>query len=133
MSWGKSDKRRQAYALRALRLLFSLERNRKSFKRIFPPATFERFIEVGQYQRDLQVFEDLTEEITGLPQEKKEQMRKAISEMHDLHGDRKVGDYILLGEAIGKGAFGAGQTLFAIKEIPVEKEGSAEHQQTHRE
>ena len=27
----------------------------------------------------------------------------------------------------------AGQTLFAIKEIPVEKEGSPEHQQTHRE
>ena len=55
----------QAYALRALRLLFSLERNRKSFKRIFPPATFERFIEVGQYQRDLEAFAALTEEVAA--------------------------------------------------------------------
>ena len=57
--------RAQAYALRALRLLFSLERNRKSFKRIFPPATFERFIEVGQYQRDLAAFSALTEEVAA--------------------------------------------------------------------
>ena len=57
--------RTQAYALRALRLLFSLERNRKSFKRIFPPATFERFIEVGQYQRDLEAFAALTEEVAA--------------------------------------------------------------------
>ena len=38
-------------ALRALRVVFSLERNRRSFKRIFPPSIFERFIEIGQYQR----------------------------------------------------------------------------------
>jgi hypothetical protein len=42
-------------ALRALRVVFSLERNRRSFKRIFPPSIFERFIEIGQYQRQASI------------------------------------------------------------------------------
>jgi hypothetical protein len=39
----------QAYALRALRFLFSLERNRRLFKRLFPPSLFASFIDVGHY------------------------------------------------------------------------------------
>jgi hypothetical protein len=36
--------------MRALRFVFSVEKNRKVFKRLFPPDLFAMFIDVGQYE-----------------------------------------------------------------------------------
>ncbi len=49
----------QANAFRALRFLFCKERNRKLFKRIFPPDVFETFIDVGHYNRDITAYTQL--------------------------------------------------------------------------
>ena len=35
-----------------LRLLFSLERNRDKFKRLFPDDFYGKFIDIGHYKRD---------------------------------------------------------------------------------
>lgn len=43
-----------AHAFRTLRFVFSTERNRKLFRRLFPPDLYASFIDVGQYERDLQ-------------------------------------------------------------------------------
>lgn len=98
-----------AHALQALRLIFSLERNRKSFKRIFPPALFEKFIEIGQYQYEKEVakYMPLAALIANLDKDKRDQIDKAIREMTDPKaGQRMIRDYSILGEPIGKGGFG---------------------------
>lgn len=56
----------QANALRALRFLFSKERNRKLFKRLFPPDVFEKFIDIGHYNRDINAYLQLVFKINAL-------------------------------------------------------------------
>ena len=50
-----------------MRFLFSMERNRRLFKRLFPPDLFEKFIDVGHYQRDLGTYQRMIETLTALP------------------------------------------------------------------
>jgi NIMA (never in mitosis gene a)-related kinase len=40
--------------LRVLRFLFSIEKNRKSFKLVFPPEIFGAFIDIGNYNKNFQ-------------------------------------------------------------------------------
>jgi hypothetical protein len=135
------------HALRALRVVFSLERNRRSFKRLFPPAIFERFIEIGQYQRELAKYQPLAQMLATMPPDKQGYMRKAVNDMRaDLDSDRRVREYLLLGEPIGKGSFGTiwkarmagvggvqGPAHYALKEIPLEGQAMEDDVQTHRE
>ena len=141
----------QVYVLRAMRFVFSLERNRKVFKRIFPtPALFEMFIEIGQYERDLKKYIPLARELSLLSPEKRAAMVNAVNEMLDKDRVKTVRTYVLLGDAIGKGGFGTiyrcrregGQdTQYALKEIPLREMGglmaaaggSADDAETHRE
>ncbi len=53
-SCGSSHESMAAHAFRTLRFVFSTERNRKLFRRLFPPDLYASFIDVGQYERDLQ-------------------------------------------------------------------------------
>lgn len=39
-----------------LRFLYSVEKNRKAFKLIFPPEIFGAFIDVGNYNKDFQSY-----------------------------------------------------------------------------
>ena len=48
-----------AAVFRGLRFLFSVERNRRVFKRLFPPVLFNRFIDVGHYAYELRLYEPL--------------------------------------------------------------------------
>ena len=80
-----------ANALRTLRFLYSLERNRKSFKRLFPPSVFERFIEVGQYIRDLGKYAPLAAAIDALPSDKREFIQRSVNEMVDHDADKRIG------------------------------------------
>lgn len=43
-------------------MLFSLERNRSMFKKVFPTAFFEQFIDIGHYVQDLTSYRPLVEE-----------------------------------------------------------------------
>ena len=57
----------KAYALRALRFLFSVERNRRHFKRMFPAELFEAFIDIGHYNRDIAAYLPLVDRLNSLP------------------------------------------------------------------
>lgn len=46
----------QILCLRLLRFLYSVEKNRKAFKLIFPHEFFGAFIDVGNYNKDFQVY-----------------------------------------------------------------------------
>ena len=56
----------QANAFRSLRFLFSMERNRRLFKRLFPPDLFEMFIDIGHYKRDMAAYRPLVDKINSL-------------------------------------------------------------------
>lgn len=53
----------QLHALRALRFLYSIEKNRKSFKLIFPPEIFGAFIDIGNFKRNFQEYLPLLKKI----------------------------------------------------------------------
>ena len=56
----------QTNAFRTLRFLFSMERNRRLFKRLFPPDLFEMFIDIGHYKRELEAYHSLVEKINTI-------------------------------------------------------------------
>ncbi len=51
---------------RVLRLLFSLERNRQFFKRLFPADFFSDFIDIGHYVLELNAYECLVEKFHAI-------------------------------------------------------------------
>jgi NIMA (never in mitosis gene a)-related kinase len=53
----------QLHCLRCLRFLYSMEKNRKAFKVIFPPNVFGEFIDVGNYNKDFQAYIPLLKRI----------------------------------------------------------------------
>ena len=53
----------QLHCLRTLRFLFSIEKNRKSFKRVFPPEIFGNFIDIGNFNRNFQSYLPLLKKI----------------------------------------------------------------------
>ena len=59
----------QAHAFRAMRFVFSVERNRKVFKRLFPPGLFAAFIDVGHYKQDVGLYRTLAQQWRGLSRE----------------------------------------------------------------
>ena len=42
--------------MRCLRFLYSVEKNRKAFKMIFPPNIFGAFIDVGNYNKEFHAY-----------------------------------------------------------------------------
>ncbi|KAM8870341.1 serine/threonine-protein kinase Nek10 isoform 2-T2 [Spinachia spinachia] len=54
----------QCCAFRTLRFLFSVERNRHLFKRLFPADLFELFIDIGHYVRDLAAYDGLQTKVS---------------------------------------------------------------------
>ena len=49
------------------RYLFSMERHRPVFKRLFPPNLFAMFIDIGHYTCDLYAYSHLVHAINNLP------------------------------------------------------------------
>eukprot|EP00731_Ephydatia_muelleri_P020485 Em0013g212a len=70
------------HALRALRFLFSLERNRKLFKTLFPEKVFEVFIDIGNYTKTLKDYEPVMKMISSLPTEEQQKIRLSIEELN---------------------------------------------------
>ncbi|XP_069111066.1 serine/threonine-protein kinase Nek10-like isoform X4 [Argopecten irradians] len=119
----------QRSAFRTLRFLFSMERNRKLFKMLFPPHLFEKFISIGHYNRDLKAYIPLVEAINSLPGAKVEEIKNNILETnHNKTPSRHIGEYDVF-DLLGKGAFGsvykvkkrtAGQSFLALKEVNID-------------
>ncbi|NWQ74970.1 NEK10 kinase, partial [Columbina picui] len=115
----------QCYAFRALRFLFSMERNRHIFKRLFPTDLFETFIDIGHYVRDISAYEELVSKLNLLKEDELKQISESIKSMNQNKAPTKhIGNYAIL-EHLGSGAFGSvykvrkhnGQNLLAMKEV----------------
>ncbi|XP_010582679.1 PREDICTED: serine/threonine-protein kinase Nek10 [Haliaeetus leucocephalus] len=115
----------QCYAFRALRFLFSMERNRHIFKRLFPTDLFEIFIDIGHYVRDISAYEQLVSKLNLLKEDQLKQIAENIESMNQNKAPTKlIGNYAIL-EHLGSGAFGSvykvrkhnGQHLLAMKEV----------------
>ncbi|XP_078391824.1 serine/threonine-protein kinase Nek10 [Cetorhinus maximus] len=115
----------QCYAFRALRFLFSMERNRQLFKRLFPPDMFEMFIDVGHYARDIRTYEKLVTKLNSLTSDELKQITENIEGVNQNKAPTKfIGNYAIL-DYLGSGAFGnvfkvrkySGQNLLAMKEV----------------
>uniref|UniRef100_A0A8R1YTC8 Protein kinase domain-containing protein n=1 Tax=Pristionchus pacificus TaxID=54126 RepID=A0A8R1YTC8_PRIPA len=115
-------------SFRVLRLLFSLERNRHFFKKVFDPEMFGKFIDVGHYVQDLTEYQELAYDFMKLMKEAS--MTDSILTAWDtLNQDKaplgEVGEYEML-QQLGAGAFGCVYTVrkktspmqfYALKEI----------------
>ncbi|XP_046580410.1 serine/threonine-protein kinase Nek10-like [Haliotis rubra] len=122
----KTVEKLQRNAFRALRFLFSMERNRRLFKCLFPPKLYEMFIDVGHYNKDLSAYKKLVHKMNSLPKDQIEEIRESICDTNQERSASKyIGDYAVF-ELLGSGAFGsvfkvkkrsAGQTFLALKEL----------------
>uniref|UniRef100_A0A803T7D7 NIMA related kinase 10 n=1 Tax=Anolis carolinensis TaxID=28377 RepID=A0A803T7D7_ANOCA len=115
----------QCYAFRALRFLFSMERNRHLFKRLFPTDLFESFIDVGHYVREISAYEDLVFKLNALLEDEVKQIAENIENINQNKAPTKyIGNYAIL-DHLGSGGFGSvykvrkhsNQNLLAMKEI----------------
>ncbi|XP_018596074.1 serine/threonine-protein kinase Nek10 isoform X1 [Scleropages formosus] len=122
---GPKAKSLQCYAFRTLRFLFSMERNRPLFKRLFSADMFAAFIDIGHYVRDIAAYEALQEKVSALSEEELSSLRENIARMSlDRSPLKVVNGYAIL-DHLGSGAFGsvfkvrkqAGQNLVALKEV----------------
>ncbi|KAH9503252.1 Serine/threonine-protein kinase Nek10 [Bulinus truncatus] len=116
----------QQNAFRALRFLFSMERNRRLFKQLFTAELFEMFIDVGHYNRDLKAYKPLAEKINSLPKDAVNEIAENICNTNlNKEPNYYIGDYAVF-ELLGTGAFGSvykvrkkigRQSFFALKEV----------------
>ncbi|KAK2845042.1 hypothetical protein Q5P01_011701 [Channa striata] len=115
----------QCYAFRTLRFLFSVERNRHLFKRLFPTDLFEMFIDVGHYVRDLTAYEGLQTKVSLYTGEELDSLRESIDDVDQNRPPLKVINGYSILDHLGTGAFGSvfkvrrqsGQNLLALKEV----------------
>ena len=118
-----------AHVFRTLRFVFSTERNRKIFQRLFPPDLFAAFIDLGHYVRDLERYVPLAAQLSRLSAETRTRMQEALADINVIKGPSRhyVKDYAVQ-ELLGRGAFGrvyqvkkdTGATLYAMKELPID-------------
>ncbi|XP_041478407.1 serine/threonine-protein kinase Nek10-like isoform X1 [Lytechinus variegatus] len=115
----------QRNSFRTLRFLFSMERNRRLFKRLFPPDLFEKFIDVGHYQRDISAYNNLVEALSSLPADLLDTIKVNFEETNqNKEPTQSISGYLVY-EHLGTGAFGsvykvkknAGGNFLALKEI----------------
>ncbi|CAK8683319.1 unnamed protein product [Clavelina lepadiformis] len=117
----------QKNAFRALRFLFSMERNRKMFKRIFPPEMFQKFIDIGHYVRDIEAYTVLVELLNSMQPCAIDIIREAVEELNQNKTPKRwIRDYAIY-DILGTGAFGSvyrvkkrsTQTPLAMKEVSI--------------
>ncbi|XP_041963319.1 serine/threonine-protein kinase Nek10 isoform X2 [Alosa sapidissima] len=115
----------QCYAFRTLRFLFSIERNRHLFKKLFPSDLFEMFIDVGHYVRDIAAYEPLQEKVSFFSSEELNELKESIEIVNQNRPPLKVINGYAILDHLGSGAFGSvfkvrkqnGQNLLALKEV----------------
>uniref|UniRef100_A0A8C4SZG6 Serine/threonine-protein kinase Nek10 n=1 Tax=Erpetoichthys calabaricus TaxID=27687 RepID=A0A8C4SZG6_ERPCA len=113
------------YAFRALRFLFSMERNRHLFKRLFSTEMFEMFIDIGHYVRDIAAYEKLVAAFHSLSDDELYQIKENIEAVNQNKTPTKIINGYAILDHLGSGAFGSvhkvrkqgGQNLFALKEV----------------
>lgn len=56
----------QLNALRVLRILFSVDKKSYAFKKIFSKVIFEQFVSIGNFRKDLKIYNNLLKTINKL-------------------------------------------------------------------
>ncbi|XP_050419048.2 serine/threonine-protein kinase Nek10 [Patella vulgata] len=108
----------QRSAFRTLRFLFSMERNRWLFKRLFPVELFELFIDVGHYNKDLSAYKPLVDMMNSLSKSKIDEIKDKIFETNQNRNPSKyIGEYSVF-ELLGSGAFGS---VYKVKKTSAEQ------------
>lgn len=113
-----------------LRYLYSLERNKKSFRLVFPPEIFGAFIDIGNYETAWEKYEKTLEKIQSLTDQERNVILNNFRDMEEksqqtvVDGQRIINGYRVL-DIAGKGAFGQvfitqkGANRYALKEIEI--------------
>lgn len=71
----------QLHCLQLLRYLFSIEKNRKNFKTIFPPKIFGIFIDIGNYVKVLNKYEPILNEFNKLNEKEIEKIKNGLASL----------------------------------------------------
>ncbi|PAA53032.1 hypothetical protein BOX15_Mlig010016g1 [Macrostomum lignano] len=107
---------------RALRFLFSLERNRRAVKKLLPTGLLAAFIDIGHYNRDLSAYASVVAAIDR-DEELAQELRTNLESVNqNREANQHIKDYAVL-EILGSGAFGTvykvrkQDTMYAIKEL----------------
>ena len=125
----------QSHACRALRFLYSVERNRKVFKRLFPlPDLFAAFIDIGHYVHGIEAYEHIVDLLNSQSSSNLQIMRQAFDTLKStsttgVDGKLPVIRGYVIQEVLGKGAFGTvyqvqrenGDKLYAMKELSLKE------------
>jgi len=102
----------QLHAIRSLRYLYSLNRNREAFRRLFKDRSlFTAFHDVGDYVMELEKYEIVVEIFNNMPWPKRMGIIAGVHKLHEPDEQRMVREYILV-EDIGQGAFG---TVYKVR------------------
>lgn len=124
--------------LRTLRFLFSLERNRKIFKKLFPSNILEMFINVGHYVYDLSHYHLLATAISNLPKHDADKFNQSIQALNQSNKPlHTIGRYNVL-EWLGEGAYGSvykvrvgdSGSFCAMKKVSAEQDKTTESSST---
>lgn len=109
----------QLNSFRALRFLFSMERNRRLFKRLFPAEMFQRFIDIGHYVRNQKNYLPLVNGLNTLNENSLEEIKENIEELNQNRTPKRFvkGVYAIL-DLLGSGAFGS---VYKVKKENNEK------------
>jgi NIMA (never in mitosis gene a)-related kinase 10 len=99
----------QQLALILLRFLYSVQRNRKLFRLVFPPEIFGPFIDIGNYERNREKYK-LIKKIHRLPENSRDAIMANFEKIRDIssgvaENQKIVNGYTII-DIIGKGAFG---------------------------
>lgn len=120
----------QLHCLRTLRFLYSVEKNRKAFKLVFPPEVFGSFIDIGNFNKNFQAYIPLLRKINKkLPIQSLDSIYNNFKKMGDFmnikHDAKKLIGGFQIVDLIGKGAYGSvyqvqkGDNQYAMKELPL--------------
>jgi NIMA (never in mitosis gene a)-related kinase len=123
----------QLNALQCIRFLYSIERNRKYFRKVFSPQIFASFIDIGNYIKEISAYQPTLKLLNSLSQRETEMLKEGFLLLKDSNENlptREIAGYSV-GSVLGKGAFGTvyeaskGQNRYALKEIQLtELEGN---------
>jgi len=118
----------QQFALILLRFLYSVQKNRKLFRLVFPPEIFGPFIDIGNYERNREKYK-LVKKISRLPDSSKHIIMANFEKIRDIgsganENQKSINGYNII-DIIGKGAFGVVYDVekegmhYAMKKIDV--------------
>ena len=86
----------QALITRILRLIFSLEKNRKYFKHLFPTKILGIFIDIGNYKHCLSLYNCFIEELNSLPEYELLEILQKNENINKENDSQIIGGYTIV-------------------------------------